>query len=120
MKSKSLKSLTITRPLLKTTLAVGLISVATAVGLGALNPTSTTAATTPSDDKTIIHVLNRIGFGPRPGDVERVQEMGLASYIDQQLHPERIADEALNARLADFTTLTMSTRELSEKYYQPA
>ena len=73
-----------------------------------------------ADAKTIIHVLNRIGFGPRPGDVERVQEMGLATYIDQQLHPERIADEAMNARLSDFTTLTMSTKDLSEKYYQPA
>ena len=73
-----------------------------------------------ADAKTVIHVLNRIGFGPRPGDVERVQEMGLANYIDQQLHPERIADEAMAARLSEFTTLTMSTRELSEKYYQPA
>jgi len=37
-----------------------------------------------------LHVLNRIGFGPRPGDVERVMSMGIDRYIDQQLHPESI------------------------------
>ena len=40
--------------------------------------------------QTIVHVLNRIAFGPRPGDVERVQALGLQRYIDEQLHPERI------------------------------
>ncbi len=45
------------------------------------------------DNKTIIHVLNRIGFGPRPGDVERVRAMGLQTYIEQQLHPDRIPDD---------------------------
>ena len=40
------------------------------------------------------HVLSRTGFGPRPGDVERVRALGLQRYIDEQLHPERIADAA--------------------------
>ena len=52
------------------------------------------------DDKTILHVLNRIGYGARPGDVDRVREIGLAAYIDQQLRPERIADAGMTARLA--------------------
>ena len=52
------------------------------------------AATFPNDDQAIVHVLNRIGFGPRPGDVEKVRAMGLQRYIDEQLHPERIADAA--------------------------
>ena len=39
------------------------------------------------DDKTIVHVLNRLGFGPAPGDVERLRRMGLDKYIDQQLRP---------------------------------
>ena len=72
------------------------------------------------DDKAIIHVLNRIGFGPAPGDVDRVRQMGLAAYIDQQLLPERIPDEKIAARLAGFVTLTMSTRQLAEEYYLPA
>jgi uncharacterized protein (DUF1800 family) len=79
-----------------------------------------TAIPASADDKTIIHVLNRIGFGPAPGDVERVRKMGLAAYIEQQLQPERIADDRVAARLAGFDTLTMSTRQLAEEYYLPA
>jgi uncharacterized protein (DUF1800 family) len=73
-----------------------------------------------ADTATILHVLNRIGYGPRPGDVERVREIGLAAYIDQQLRPERLADAGMSARLAGFETLTMSTSELAERYFIPA
>src|SRR6185436_10502894 len=66
------------------------------------------------DDRTVAHVLNRIGFGPRPGDIARVQQVGLAAYIEQQLHPERIADGALAARLSEFPTLGLKTSELAE------
>jgi uncharacterized protein (DUF1800 family) len=72
------------------------------------------------DDRTIVHVLNRIAFGPSPGDVERVRRMGLQAYIDQQLTPERISDERLHARLNALTTLSKSTRELAAEYYIPA
>ena len=72
------------------------------------------------DDKTIVHVLNRIGFGPAPGDVERVRRIGLAAYIDQQLQPARLADANLTSRLASFSTLRLTTRELAERYYLPA
>jgi uncharacterized protein (DUF1800 family) len=78
------------------------------------------AVPSPPDDKTIVHVLNRIGFGPRPGDIERVRSIGLAAYIDQQLHPERIADRQMAGRLASFSTLTLSTRELASDYFIPA
>jgi uncharacterized protein (DUF1800 family) len=71
------------------------------------------------DDRTIVHVLNRIGFGPRAGDVERVREIGLAAYIDRQLHPERLADSGMDARLARFETLRLTSRELTEKYIVP-
>src|SRR5258708_24298692 len=57
------------------------------------------------DDKTILHVLNRIGYGARPGDVERVRQRGLTEYIEQQLHPERIADTGMTARLAGVVNL---------------
>ena len=72
------------------------------------------------DDRTIAHVLNRAGFGARPGDVARVRQIGLAAYIDQQLHPERIPDGALAARLSEFPTLGMSTSDLAEGYFNPA
>lgn len=71
------------------------------------------------DNKTIIHVLNRIGFGPRPGDVERVRAMGLQTYIEQQLHPDRIPDTAMAPRLASLETLSKSSREIAEEYLIP-
>ena len=73
-----------------------------------------------ADDKTIVHVLNRLGFGPAPGDVERVRQLGLAKYIEQQLHPERIADERMAARLAGLETLSMSSRDMAEDILIPA
>ena len=45
------------------------------------------------------HVLNRLTFGARPGDVDRVHAMGLAAWLDQQLHPSRIDDHAAEAML---------------------
>src|SRR5580658_2922473 len=51
-----------------------------------------------SGDQEILHALNRLTFGPRPGDIEAVKAMGLSKWIDLQLHPERIpANEALEA-----------------------
>ena len=72
------------------------------------------------DDRTILHVLNRIGYGARSGDVERVRQLGLAAYIEQQLHPERVADSGMTARLAGFETLNKSARQLADEYFMPA
>jgi uncharacterized protein (DUF1800 family) len=72
------------------------------------------------DDKTVLHVLNRVGFGPRPGEADRVRAMGLEKYIDEQLHPDRISDSAMEARLAGLDTLTMSPRSLADDYFLPA
>src|SRR5258708_17849600 len=72
------------------------------------------------DDKTILHVLNRIGYGARPGDVDRIRQLGLAAYIEQQLHPERIPDSGMTARLAGFETVNKSSRQIANEYYMPA
>ena len=72
-----------------------------------------------SADEAIFHALNRLAYGPRPGDVERVRQMGLAKWIDQQLNPNSIDDKALEGRLADYPTLKMSTAKLIEEYPQP-
>jgi uncharacterized protein (DUF1800 family) len=92
--------------------AAGLLSVT----VGPLSAQRESAVPAKADAKTITHVLNRIGFGPRPGDVERVQQMGLAAYIDAQLQPERVANAALDARLTEFETLAMDPRDLGEKF----
>ena len=78
------------------------------------------ASATPMDEqKRALHALNRLAFGPRPGDVERVAAMGVDKWIDQQLHPDKIDDRALDARLAPFRTLRMDTREMVENFPPP-
>ena len=70
-------------------------------------------------EKAIVHVLNRIAFGPRPGDVERVRAMGIDRYIDQQLHPQRVADPGMAARLSDLASIGMSSHEIAREYELP-
>jgi len=72
-----------------------------------------------TEDEAILQALNRLGFGPRPGDVERVKEMGLQKWIDQQLRPDSINDSALEARLDRFPTLKMSSSKLVDEFPQP-
>jgi uncharacterized protein (DUF1800 family) len=76
-------------------------------------------ATDLTEDEAIAHALNRLGFGPRPGDTERVKQMGLSKWIDLQLHPESINDSALDARLQRFPTLTMSPEKLLATFPRP-
>jgi uncharacterized protein (DUF1800 family) len=72
-----------------------------------------------SADEAILHALNRLAYGPRPGDLERVRQMGLAKWIDQQLNPNTIDDKALEARLEDYPTLKMSSEKLIAEFPQP-
>jgi uncharacterized protein (DUF1800 family) len=65
------------------------------------------------------HALDRLAFGARPGDVDRVLAIGVDRWIEQQLHPERIADAALESRLAKYETLTWSSDEVMEKIAMP-
>jgi len=72
-----------------------------------------------SADEAILHALNRLAYGPRPGDVERVRQMGLAKWIEQQMNPNAIDDRGVEARLEQFPTLRMSTAKLLAEYPQP-
>ncbi len=72
-----------------------------------------------TEEERIIHVLNRLGFGPRPGDIEKVAAMGLEAYIEQQLHPQEIPDPVMEKRLSSFKTLKMTPEELAELYPAP-
>ena len=72
-----------------------------------------------TENEAILHALNRLGYGPRPGDVGRVKQMGLSRWIDQQLHPESMDESAVNARLANFPTLTMSSGKLLNEFPRP-
>jgi uncharacterized protein (DUF1800 family) len=63
-------------------------------------------------DARILHALNRLTFGPRPGDVDAVRAMGLEKWFDQQLNPENIDETDLDARLAQFPAMQWSTQDL--------
>jgi uncharacterized protein (DUF1800 family) len=65
------------------------------------------------------HALDRLSFGPRPGDVERVEKMGVERWIDEQLHPEKIDDAPLGARLDALPAMRLSTEELIRSYPPP-
>src|SRR5262245_2284807 len=72
-----------------------------------------------SEKDQIAHVLNRVAFGARPGDVERVEKMGVRMYIEQQLHPETIADIETAERLKSLTSLGLDVSDVFKRYPQP-
>lgn len=70
-----------------------------------------------SKDQRVLHALDRLTFGPRPGDVARVRRLGLKKWLDQQLHPERIAENPdLETRLAPLEALRMTQIETLQHY----
>ena len=83
-------------------------------------PAGGQVATGPTDERALRHVLDRLGYGPRPGDLDRLRQIGLADYIASQLDPDQIADRSLTVRLAAFETQQLTTAELVERFYLPA
>ncbi|MDQ3042678.1 MAG: DUF1800 domain-containing protein, partial [Acidobacteriota bacterium] len=69
-----------------------------------------------TDDQKILHVLNRLGFGARDGDVERVKTIGINKYIEQQLNPSALNDAVADAKVKNLDVLKMSSEELFNKY----
>ena len=69
-----------------------------------------------TEPKRAVHALNRLTFGPRPGDVQQVMAMGVDRWIDLQLHPEKIADKEIEARLAPLRTVRMGTKVILEDF----
>lgn len=72
-----------------------------------------------TENQKILHVLNRLGFGPRAVDVERVRAMGLEKYIELQLNPASLDDKAAELRLANLEVFGMTTAEIFAKYPNP-
>jgi uncharacterized protein (DUF1800 family) len=64
-----------------------------------LKPPSTLAT-----DPQIGHVLDRLSFGPRPGDIESIQSIGIETYIQRQLYPESIQESPQLTRQLDRLT----------------
>jgi uncharacterized protein (DUF1800 family) len=71
-------------------------------------------------DQQVLHALDRLTFGPRPGDMAQVKKMGLQKWVELQLHPERISeDPVLLQKLAPLESLNMSNAELASNYPPP-
>jgi uncharacterized protein (DUF1800 family) len=66
--------------------------------------------------EAILHALNRLGFGPRPGLVEQIEKTGLENWIQAQLHPENISDPVVDARLAQYPALRLNAAGLLDQY----
>ena len=71
------------------------------------------------NDADVVHVLNRVTFGARAADLDRVDSIGVAAFLDAQLHPERIDDSAVAARLTAATAATIAPRAFAVDYYKP-
>jgi hypothetical protein len=65
-----------------------------------------------AEDRRALHLLSRIPFGPRPGDLEKVRATGARALLERQLHPERIDDSAVEARVAALRTLSMTPEDV--------
>ena len=76
----------------------------------------TAGATQAKGEGRVLHALNRLTFGPRPGDVAAVEAMGLTTWFDMQLNPAKIDDSALEAKLAAFPAMQLPQGELLARY----
>src|SRR5260370_5436267 len=72
-----------------------------------------------NDRQRALHALNRLAFGPRPGDVDAVMRGGVDTWIAQQLHPEAIPDRAVQARIDSLPTMRLSNAQIMRTYYAP-
>ncbi|HEX4948202.1 MAG TPA: DUF1800 domain-containing protein [Blastocatellia bacterium] len=72
-----------------------------------------------TEEQKAIHVLDRLSFGPRPGDIERVMKMGWEQYLEQQLYPDKISDDVVAQKLQSLETLTMSSDQIAKIYEPP-
>jgi uncharacterized protein (DUF1800 family) len=68
-------------------------------------------------DKQAVHVLNRLAYGPRPGEIEEVRKLGVETWIKQQLTPAQVTENpVLNARLSALPSPQLTTWQIFEKY----
>jgi uncharacterized protein (DUF1800 family) len=62
-----------------------------------------------SIDSKVLHVVNRLSFGPTPGEIERVEAMGVEHYIQEQLSPDSVPESpTLTSQLSQLHTLTLN------------
>src|SRR5262245_50039216 len=104
-------------PARKITAFFGLLALVSPVFAVGIDTSNTKKPLT--EDQKIIHVLNRLGFGARPGDIERVRRIGVEKYIDQQLNPSSVDDSVAESKVKSLDVFGMSTAEVFAKYPNP-
>jgi len=62
----------------------------------------------------VSHALNRLTFGPGPGDHARISAMGVNAFIEEQLAPDAIDDSLCDRAIARFSDLW--NEPLGEQY----
>ena len=99
--------------------ALGCAPVASQDGPRALEPAAVVQSREQTADQQVRHILNRLAFGARPGDVERVRAIGVDRWIAMQLQPSRIRDTSAERIVSALPTLSMSSSDLFERYPTP-
>jgi len=69
-----------------------------------------------TEEERATQALNRLTFGPRPGDVERIQAIGVKKWVEMQLNPEQVDDSLLEARLQSFPAMHLSQQNLLQAF----
>src|SRR5213082_2295377 len=95
---------------MKTRVLLAIATVAAPAGVWAKHA----APFSPRDSAS--HALNRLAYGPRPGEIERVARAGVLRWIDAQLAPDQIDDEALSGREREFDVLKYDRGDLARLY----
>ncbi len=80
-------------------------------------PTKSDVGVIPNTEDAALHVLNRLGYGPKPGDINKVLQTGVKNYIQTQLHPETIPlPDTLVRRLDSLSTQESTTGQMLGDY----
>ncbi len=86
---------------------------------GVQEPSQSDSTKKLTGEQKVAHMLDRVTFGARPGDVERVMKLGWEKYLDEQLRPERISDQAVEQKLKNIESIHLSSAELAKNYPPP-
>ena len=101
---------------------IGMTAAVLIVGAPSSDREAIRPTTPPAGDSTerarALHALNRLTYGPRPGDVDRVVALGVDRWIEQQLRPETMANERLETQLPAFEILEFTNDDLAAMFYR--
>ena len=90
------------------------LAVLTATAFGAAH------AAQPAPEPAILHVLNRLAFGPSSDDVQHLRAIGIDAYVEEQLDPQSIPENPeLVRHLSELETLRLQPSQLFALYGPP-